>query len=715
MSVSRLGFEVDSSQAKSAAIDLDRLTTSASKAEKAERGTAAASRQLEAALSSMHRILSSIDQNTASTASGVERLSAEAKKAAQSTEKIVQSFGDADLVMRRFIDRQTGVTRASQQWQGPLADLNAELDRLRAKFNPLFAASQAYERELNDLNRAHQIGAITAQEQAAALDSLNSRYQAAAVAANAASTATQGAAMSAGMLRMQSRQLAFQLIDMGQAIPLAFQSPIYALQNFGFQFAQIGQLYMGQGGMRAALTDSISMVGRLVARLGPVALVAGAATAALAGMTHEINQVSDVTVGMGDVALATFQVIRDGIFEMIRPAVDAIAPWFGSAWDWVADKTIWLGNLIINSFHAAFVDINSVVDSIAAVFAGGYEAVVATWSGLPAALGDFVYSTANRVVQGVEDLINGTITRLNKLISMLPDWVGIGGFDQIEFGGIDNPYAGAASALRGQLAEIGGRTSSVLGDIWANRNAAVADIMGGDPLGGFLDAVRVRAVQNALEGVKDEAGAVGKALKGAADQAKDPWNGLTKELERMQNALQDAGRGTGSILKGLIDGTLSWKDALSQALSVAVKLMMQFNPGLFGGGFAQGVFGGLLGFSHGGVITQGNVVPFADGGVVNRSTVFPMANGVGLMGEAGPEAIMPLKRGPDGRLGVSAPKGASAPSQNTYAPTYNIDASNSANPEETRRQVTQALKEYDKGNYQRWLSAQAQARKRNAA
>ena len=76
---------------------------------------------------------------------------------------------------------------------------------------------------------------------------------------------------------------------------------------------------------------------------------------------------------------------------------------------------------------------------------------------------------------------------------------------------------------------------------------------------------------------------------------------------------------------------------------------------------------------------------------------------------------MPLKRGPDGRLGVSAPRGASAPSQTTYAPTYNIDASNSSNPEETRRQVTSALKEYDKGTYQRWLANQAQARKRNAA
>ncbi|WP_349366782.1 MAG: phage tail tape measure protein [Nitratireductor rhodophyticola] len=143
------------------------------------------------------------------------------------------------------------------------------------------------------------------------------------------------------------------------------------------------------------------------------------------------------------------------------------------------------------------------------------------------------------------------------------------------------------------------------------------------------------------------------------------------------------------------------------------------NLGGLGGGGGGGIIGGIMGWlfnAKGNAFSQGNVIPFANGGVVSSATMFPMSGGrSGVMGEAGPEAIMPLKRGPDGRLGVSAPRGASAPSQTTYAPTYNIDASNSSNPEETRRQVTSALKEYDKGTYQRWLANQAQARKRNAA
>jgi phage-related minor tail protein len=61
--------------------------------------------------------------------------------------------------------------------------------------------------------------------------------------------------------------------------------------------------------------------------------------------------------------------------------------------------------------------------------------------------------------------------------------------------------------------------------------------------------------------------------------------------------------------------------------------------------------------AKGGVIARGQVMPFAKGGVVAAPTYFPLARGLGLMGEAGPEAVMPLARGPDGRLGVRADAG----------------------------------------------------------
>ena len=54
-------------------------------------------------------------------------------------------------------------------------------------------------------------------------------------------------------------------------------------------------------------------------------------------------------------------------------------------------------------------------------------------------------------------------------------------------------------------------------------------------------------------------------------------------------------------------------------------------------------------------------MPFANGGVVSSPTTFPMRGGTGLMGEAGPEAIMPLTRGADGKLGVRSDGGGGSP------------------------------------------------------
>lgn len=72
-----------------------------------------------------------------------------------------------------------------------------------------------------------------------------------------------------------------------------------------------------------------------------------------------------------------------------------------------------------------------------------------------------------------------------------------------------------------------------------------------------------------------------------------------------------------------------------------------------GGGFFGTLLGGLFGSKNGNVFRNGSIIPFAKGGVVNKPTLFPMKNGTGLMGEAGAEAIMPLKR-KNGKLGVEA-------------------------------------------------------------
>ena len=122
-----------------------------------------------------------------------------------------------------------------------------------------------------------------------------------------------------------------------------------------------------------------------------------------------------------------------------------------------------------------------------------------------------------------------------------------------------------------------------------------------------------------------------------------------------------------TIKEGLVNGLT---DAIVQGKSLA---------SVMGGLLRQAAslfinFGlrSILPFAKGGVLQNGQVTPFAYGGVVNKPTLFPMANGMGLMGEAGPEGILPLRRGRSGRLGVEA-SGSGATTVNV-----SVDASGSS-------------------------------------
>jgi hypothetical protein len=116
-----------------------------------------------------------------------------------------------------------------------------------------------------------------------------------------------------------------------------------------------------------------------------------------------------------------------------------------------------------------------------------------------------------------------------------------------------------------------------------------------------------------------------------------------------------------SAFASVLDGTATLSEAL---LDFASNVLAQVAQDLFAQQFAGPIATGIksfLGSADGNIFDQRGYVPFAKGGVVGGPTIFPFANGIGLMGEAGPEAIMPLARGADGKLGVTAANGNSAP------------------------------------------------------
>ncbi|GMG81237.1 phage tail tape measure protein [Paralimibaculum aggregatum] len=182
-------------------------------------------------------------------------------------------------------------------------------------------------------------------------------------------------------------------------------------------------------------------------------------------------------------------------------------------------------------------------------------------------------------------------------------------------------------------------------------------------------------------GFREELAGAAEAMRGMDAQSARLARSLGTSLRSALDKAIFGGAKLGDVFKGLASDLLSKsldfafrpvQDALSSGLATLV-------------GSVAGGIGGALGFASGGVLENGRVRPFADGGVLDRGrvtafarggvvsapTLFPMRGGTGLMGEAGPEAILPLRRGPDGRLGVAAGGGA-APVVNVTIQTPDI-------------------------------------------
>ena len=139
-----------------------------------------------------------------------------------------------------------------------------------------------------------------------------------------------------------------------------------------------------------------------------------------------------------------------------------------------------------------------------------------------------------------------------------------------------------------------------------------------------------------------------------------------KFAEQAENAVVNAFKGMeDAMVKFVMTGKLNFRDLANSIIADLTRMLVRaaitkplfgfLFPGLANGGVVSG--GEIVPSAKGNVFAKNKIVPYAMGGIVNKPTLFPMANGMGLMGEAGPEAVMPLKRGSNGKLGVQSSGG----------------------------------------------------------
>jgi tape measure domain-containing protein len=190
-----------------------------------------------------------------------------------------------------------------------------------------------------------------------------------------------------------------------------------------------------------------------------------------------------------------------------------------------------------------------------------------------------------------------------------------------------------------------------------------------------------------------------QTIEGRVGQLQDEIKEMTKLSTIAITSADGIGTAFGNSFKSLIDGSMTAREALSSFFKDVASMFLDMAAQIIakqmtmiilqtilkalgavagasgGGGFGAGgnsfnangalpagtgnipSLGSSYGFAKGGAFANG-ITAFASGGIVGSPTLFKFANGgttqTGLMGEAGPEAIMPLSRGAGGKLGVNA-------------------------------------------------------------
>lgn len=611
------------------------------------------------------------------------------KAAAGAASIRMQSAAASD--MQAQINRLTGVTSPTGQTTAEFLQQGQALDDLRAKYNPVFGVVRQYRQEVSEIRAAHLEGALSADEMAAAI----SRSRQSALASigaykgSAQSIAQMSRASRGATLRLQ--QMFFQVNDIGVSLA-GGMNPFVVMAQQGTQIAQI--YGFGNGGVGGAFKDLGRLVGGFITRVPVLTAAVAAFSVVVGGMRSEINQAGKETVSFGDTAKAVFQVIGGYIYDFIEPAVSKISEWFDWAWDGVIAGVKWAGNGLINGMRIAIDAIRTYVGTIPDMFLSAFGMAVSN-----------VLTKMHDMVWYVGQAINGVAKQLNETFGT--------NLGTNTLGGVIDTLSEASGAYHRMGAAADSRVSTAWDDFQARTSETWgSDPMGQffDDVakqarenarkrkekkksgGNEADEVQklVEKLQMELK-VLRETDPIKKKMLQYSDQlasatreerqavedlviqldsAKNGWEAVTLSLAEYA---EDAGRIGDDIGDALVGGFKSAEDAFRQFATngkvefkslvgsmIADLATLTFRKGVLGpvadalSGALKGSkwFSSLVPNENGNAFHGGRVIPFADGGVVTTPTFFPMRGATGLMGEAGAEAIMPLTRAANGKLGV---------------------------------------------------------------
>lgn len=180
------------------------------------------------------------------------------------------------LARKKATENLVGRLTVTTDRGADVAAYGAELDRLRGKFNPLYAVTQRYRQEVAEIRDAQRLGAISTDEMTAAISRQRQATLAAIDSIKGRTSAGGLAGVNDNYSRFRRQNLTYQLFDIGQTAAMGMNPAMIMAQ----QGPQIVQLYAGQGGVNMALKDFGSILGGLTRLINPITLGLGGLTAA---------------------------------------------------------------------------------------------------------------------------------------------------------------------------------------------------------------------------------------------------------------------------------------------------------------------------------------------------------------------------------------------------------------------------------------------------
>lgn len=484
-----------------------------------------------------------------------------------------------------------------------------------------------------------------------------------------------------GRVQTAKAQALLPVFDLFTKLPQPIQTVIGIVSEFSGVLSGIALAVMAAGGPVAAFTaigSALGTLGTAIAAIvtGPIGLL----VAAVAGLTL-------VWVTWGDdisrIVKDTYTVIKTWLWDKLEPVLTPIIGLlkaigdmfvaFGQLVGAVVLKVIDLHRQMVTAVIGWLVDklqpifkpLGVVIEALAGVFASMYRAVADTVQKLYTAVKTWLLDRFTSIVSGIQDKIEavtGFFKKMHDAVvghSWVPDMVrGIGAwFEQLQpvmvapaqqaTAEVSAAFNGMATTSVGAVTGLVTQSQTLFESMWSSLTGTGRRISD-DTQGSFwsMAAGMVGAVRSAYEQTGDLARAIGdsfldmgtRVLASVADffipglgqlvMALAPelkkalewvWNGLKSLFGKIWDGIKSIGKGIGGFFKGLFGGG----DRPPIDMTDPRNWDLPPDPGL-------GPYGG------------DEAIPLAAGGIVRRPTL-------ALVGEAGPEAVVPLDRWSGGR------------------------------------------------------------------